>query len=730
MASRNSGVFLQNFMQGFSFVDEIKRQKKADQRLTVRLDEERAERSFQRRRQQRTDRRVSTLFGQQQEDRASDLEDKANAEEGDQFALQNPDASIEELSQFPHSPEARAAIKRQNLTGRKVSAARTLNDLRQRNVAPSATAPGDSVAPIVDPASAEAAGEGAGFGFDRAPSAGRAGAHVISEEEFNLGSEAFQSKGFFGKIGDVVGGQIVQTGRALGDIGVAARGGPGSRAGGQNVGEEFSGEITVPGEFTTTDEFAQMREAGSSEAEIQAADAKNDEIRTRYESANPSAFGRQASILNASDVTRREAIAAENDAVKTVQDFLDPNTTAESQIGQMAVEDPKAAIARYLEIEATVRGTNPALAQKMTAAMEPTFNAAQIQLSTELQQSTVGTPEYRQTAAKQKKLNETRTQLAYTQPPVARQAGINSSGLKIGDSERADDFMSAAYNPDRPAPTAVPSGRVNSAAAIAGRIAPGKRLNNVQLEALITGLEAGWIDKPTFSSVLQTGQWPPGKNPNEIRKTIKVGETMWAQTEAGRMFILTDPVGDRKVAAGETREFGEDQMKWVAEGGRMAGVPEGRIGELQGMMLQNAGYVRKHYSMNSPESMMVASQIFSQSMILNAADHKRMSEDGWYRFTNPKNAFTANEIFHNEDLRKRLAERYEVQLVPVPPIGNTSNYDIEPFKAAVDEGTHGQKLQQDHKNGVMSDADYFYAWAAINMTPEQMAAANANQQGE
>ena len=621
-----------------------------------------------------------------------------------------------------------------------MSAARTLNDLRQRNVAPSATAPGDSVAPIVDPASAAAAGKGAGFGFDRGVDVGRSGGHVISEEEFNLGSEAYQSKGFFGKIGDVAGGQIVaQTARAAGDAvsllspaGIAKRAFKaitgGEQPAPQNIGQEFTGEINVPGEFTTTDEFAQMREAGSSEAEIQAADAKNDEIRTRYESANPSAFGRQASILSASDVTRREAIAAENDAVKTVQDFLDPNTTTESQIGQMAVDNPTAAVARYLEIEATLRGTNPALAQKMTAAMEPTFTAAQIQLSEELQQSTVGTPEYRQTAAKQKKLNATRTQLAYTQPPVARQAGINSLGYSIGDSERADDFMTAAYDPDRPAPTAVPSGRLNSAAAIAGRIAPGKRLNNVQLEALITGLEAGWIDKPTFSSVLQTGQWPPGKSPNEIRKTFKVGKTVWAQTESGRMFMMTDPVGDREIAAGESREFGEDQMKWVAEGGRTAGVPEERIPQLQGMMLQNAGYIRKYFSMNSPESMMVASHIFSQSMLLSAAEHKRMSEDSFFRFTNPKNAFTPEEIFHNEDMRKRLAERYEVQLVPMPPIGNTSNYDIEPFKAAVDEGTHGQKLQQDHRSGAMTDIDYFYAWYAINATPEQMAA--ANQQGE
>jgi len=731
----NEHVFVESFMRGFSFVDEIKRQKKADQRLEARLAEDKAERSFQRRRQIASDRRVGTLFEQQQEDRADRLEDEQKREEGDRIAL-NPDATDDQLREFaPYSPEAAAALKRRNEEARIKGAIQGAGTIG--TASPSAAQPrglSDAVAaqgagggavdnPVVDPqqaqtAEAVAASQGApegAAGFQFAPSAGRGGLETVSEEEFNKFNREFQDKGFFGKIGDVVAGQGSQTVRAAEDAIGGIFNAPGRIRGAitgedinpapQNTGQEFTGELNLPGEFTTAAEFEEMQAAGATPEEIQAASARNFAITEQYvkQGRRPramamDAYSRQGAALQASDETRRAAIAAEEQAITTAQDFIDPARQADSQLGQMAVQDPKAATVRYLETRATLQDANPQLANQMDAAMLPVLDAAEAELTAQIAQQDPNTPKGRQALNSLAHLQDSRDTIAKNQPSVSRSAGINSSGLKVGDHPRVQAVADEIFNPERPAPTQNTAAQVNAATTVANRITPNKRLNERQIDSLAVLAQAGYIDKPTALSVMMTGQWPPGKNPNGVTKIQEAGGNVYAITEGGNVMVLQRGKGNP--GSVPNREIGEDQFNWVRDGirSKFPNMEDANVNGLTSILNENPGWVRSRFNVTSQEDMRKLGAMIAESKTMASMKFADL-QDGFLWFDgNTKEAPTVNEILMDPDMRDKIANEFDLTYIPLPEMKDIDGIDEEAVRQAARDGRMGPTAAENADN--------------------------------
>jgi len=741
--SRHGAIFADNFMRGFSFVDAIEQRKKSDARLETRLAEEKEERAFQRRRTLEADQQVRDDRAYTTGERARIEDERGKREQGEQAAL-NPDASDEDLMPFvAFSPSARAEMERRIGKERVAEALRGAQSIpggvgaaasNQVTSTPTRPSLSEAVAaggdPIVDPASAAAEPGQSQF----APSQGPSNLKQVSEEDISFFDPEFQEKGFAAQVGDVVGGQFQQLSRGVGNIvesGARLRSVPGVIPGPRAAGAAFSGESFVPSSFVSKADFDQIADP----AERQAVKESNAKIIQDQKAAarNPNRntlsrpITRQGAVQEGGELARDNAQRAQNAVLNKYSEFLEGEGGA---LETAALEDPSVAAVDYFESRATLlEAGGEGMVAAVDKRMIPVLDAYSAEISAELSQQQPGSASARRLGAKYRNVQASRNQIAKDQPSINPQAGVNSSGLKVGDTQRAQDVTETIYSPERVSPHSVAPGAINTAATIASRISPNKRLNAAQTDALATLAEAGWMDKNTAMTVMMTGQWPPGTNPDAIKKTIKSGETTYAITEGGGFFILPDPTGaanKRKDANAVSRDIGTDQLDWVSAGAATMGVPEDRIPQVHGLMSDHAGWIRKHYNVTSQESMIAAGRALGQAVFLSAQEHKRMANDGWYKFTEEKNAPTPEEVFLNPVLREKLAEEYNAKPVPMPAVGERGDLDLEPFKASLREGVHGPSLQADADQ--MNDEQLLYVYWTLNATPEDIAA--ANQQGE
>ena len=725
----SANAFANNFMTGFSFVDEIKRQKKADQRLEERLAQEKEERSFQRSRQVKSDKRIDTLFGQQQEDRVDALEEERLREEGDQFALQNPDATPEELAQFaPYSPEAAAALKRQNEQNRISGAIRGAGTIPRGGQQPAGavtqaqgnqslsggvqTLEGQQGAPT-DTATLEQRGEAAAgsqaqpvgaAGFNFAPDKGLGGLQEIDIDEASQFDPEYQKKGFLGKVGDKIAGGTSEVVRGAEDVAGAVLNAPGKIANAvfgldrgtslsQNAGDEFGGNLQVPADrFTSTAEFEQMAADGASQQEITAARNENVKVLEEYKRRGRrpqemamDAHSRQGALLEGSDQARQAAELAGQQAEKRAEAFLDP--AIDSTMEQVAVEDPRAATVMYLEDRATLQTTNPGLAWKMDQRMLPILNQAEADLKAETLSLDPESPQGRQQRGALANLQHSRDQIAKNAPSVSRQSGINASGLKVGDNPRVQDVADTMFDPNRPVPTQNTGAQVHTAGVVAGRITPNKRLNENQIESLSILAQAGYIDKPTALSVMMTGAWPPGKNPNGITKIQEAGDNVYAITESGNVLMLQK--GKTKVPKPTpSREIGEDQINWVSEGikSQFPNIEDNDVNGLMNIMYKKPGWVRSRFNVTSQEDMRKLGAMLAESKLFAGKKFAELDE-GW--FTNTKESPTVNEIMMDPDLREKLANEFDLTYIPLPDLKDIDGLDEEAMRQGVREGRYG-----------------------------------------
>jgi hypothetical protein len=748
----DGSIFVDNFMTGFSFVDQIKRQKKADQRLEERLKQDKADRAYQRRRQDSADARVNTLFNQQQEDRVDSLEEERLREEGDAFALANPNATAEQLAPYlAHSPQAQALANQNNKRARTSDALQTAMGIGRGN---QATQPqggqslSDAVAgqPVdnmeqLPTTSVEGTPTPAGFqeSFTRAPNKGTSGLIALEESQFEPFDRRRQKQGAISQFGSTIAGDVTQAARGLADVvmspfrgveGALSDVGGAERESAPSAAKaEAFGTIYVPAdEWTDETEMAAL----GSEEERAAAFARNEDVVDEYHDRGMNSKGGMTlgttlgRTMEGSKLSLKDAENADRRAEKIFGDFVDPNI--EGTLEQMAVKDPIAATQLYMEWRETGAGVMPGAIEEVDRRMVAVVEAAEQQLSQQAIEAPLGSPKSRIATNRLARLHESTNLVANRRPPIAVQAGVRGGSVNIGNQEVAQSVIEATWSPDNPSPTHIKPAALSSAATVAGRISPNKRLNSTQIEALATLAEAGWMDKNTAMSVMMTGQWPPGQDPNAIKETFKSGKTVWAVTNSGQRFVLDDPVGDRerkaKTGSGIDRSMSEDQMSWVAQGATMIGVPEERGYQVQNLLNEHAGWVRKYYNTDNQESMVAAGRALGQSVFLSAAKKKKMGDD-WNPMTNPKNAPTPEEVFLNPDLRRELALEFKAQPVKMPAVGRRSNIDTDPFRQSLAEGVHGPALQA-AVDGFDED-DLLYVYWVLNAQPDDIAAVN---QGE
>jgi hypothetical protein len=745
--SFSANAFMNNFAAGFSFVDDIKRNKRDEARLETRLEEERRDRAALRQRNARRDqvREEERTFNLSERKRLIDLRNK----ESQVFDLLNdPDVTVDQLAPFSDVPAAREKIQQLHQRQRVDESLRIASGIPVGQV----TAPqgeqglSDQVTQQTQPGTpgtSEAANNADPTGeFTFGAPRGLSSLQRVSEEEFNRSSRAFQEKNFFQKVGDVAVGQGAQTLRAVADAAKSLFTGGEAListvadvdrvTNTQNVADEFTGTISVPADkWTDETEFEAMQASGASQEEILAAQRANEAITLHYETegAKPSNFtipltgaggsvpgaaSRQGAALSASDDVRRAAEDIERKVVRRYTDFNEAQT--DSHMNQLAVQNPKAASALYLSDRATYMAADPTGALKSDRLMVPVMNAAEEDLAAEMSRVDPATAEYQLLKRSMTNLQNSRNIVAGQQPKIATQAGINSQGLKQGDSERVDAVLETVFDSGRPMATQHQPDTVKAAAQVASRVKPGARLNEAQIQAISVLAEALWIDKPTAMTVMMTGAWPPGKNPKAITDILERGDYTFAKHQDGTISQMTLP---RKFPK---REIAEDQTKWILEGAESWGMDDNQRNEAIGLLSDYSGWLRKNYNTNSQESMRAAGRAMGQAVWLSNKERIRMSEDGWWNLTDPDDAPRGEDVFLNPKMRNELSKEHGVRPVPMPAVANRGDLDFEPFRESIAEGAFGADLAAQADTLTQDQLEYIY-WVQ-NATPEDIEAAN------
>ncbi len=739
-----ANAFANNFITGYSFVDNIKRTNRAEARLEDRLAQEQADREEQRRRQRRGDRVQAEERAFQLSERSRLLSERDKQEQVFDL-LNDPNVTVEELSEFSSIPEARQKIQEiQNrkrvsgaldtalgigTAGARAPTGGGLSDQVTQTQATQAQTPSD---PAARTAAAKTGADEFTFGAARGPSS----LQQISEEEFNRSSKAYQQKNFFGKVGDVIVGQGSQTIRAVAD---AAKG---VFTGGealistvadvdrmtntQNVTDEFTGTVSVPADkYTSAEEFEVLQAKGVSQEELQSRVQANEAIATHYESEgrNPSNFNmaepvplsRQGAVLSTSDSVRRAAETIERKVVRRYIDFNDAQT--DSHMNQLAVQNPKGAAALYLSDRATLFAADPTEAIKADRGMVSVLNEAEKDMQAQMARLDPNTAEAQQLQRSLSNLQTSRDIVAGEQPALSNQANINGRGLKQGDTERVNDVVDVIFDEQRPVATVQQPGSLKVSSSVASRIRPGQRLNQRQIQALGVLAEAGYMDKPTALGVMMNGGWPPGKDPAAIVDVMEAGGTVYAKHQNGTLSVL--PASNKL----PSREIADDQTKWFVEGAQTWGLDENATNQAIGMLSDYAPWIRAHYNVTSQESMRAAGRALGQSVFLSSKERVRMSNDGWWNFSDPEDAPSGEDIFLNPDMRNRLSEEYEVRPVPMPAVAERGELDFEPFRASIAEGAFEADLAAVADTLTQEQLKYIY-WVQ-NATPEDIEAANA-----
>ncbi len=707
-----ANAFARNFMTGFSFVDEIKRSKRNEQRLEERLAQEKEERAFQRRRTIERDKQVREDRAFTASERERVANERQQREAGVRASL-NPDSTDEELAALaPNSPEAAAELKRRIGEERFQEALRGAQTIPTFGQTGAAALPGGGQPGSLSDVVTQSPGDqqqGAPQDnletaqqntLEAGPDRGVSGLQEISEEEFNTFNEEFQEKGFVGKVTDVVGGQFAQTFRSLGDVVQAGANirapfdTPGRETLPQNVGNEFTGTINVPAdEWTDAEEFAALEAAGDN-AGIKAASDRNKAITQKLIADGRRASGfllgppasRQGAALEGSDAARNAAIREQNAVVANAEQFLDP--TVDSQLEQLAMTDPRAAAVQYMRDRATLHGARPDLGVRVDQRMQPILDAAEASIITEISQQGSDSRLGRQNQAALSNLQTSQNQIASSQPSVREQSGVRPVGLKVGDQPRVQQVADTIFDPNRVTPSFHTPAAINNAANMAERISPNRRLNERQIQSLATLAEAGWIDKPTAMSVMMTGAWPPGKNPNGIKKIQEAGDNVYAITEAGTVHLLQRGKAGKTGAEQPSREIGDEAFGWIEDGIRMSSpdISPGNLGSLKAIVAQDPGWFRTRFNINSQEDMRKLGLIMHQSLLLQGKKFTDL-EDGW--FTTGKDAPTTRAILTNPDLRDSLANEFDVEYIPMPDVKDTRGIDVEAIRQNMREGRFG-----------------------------------------
>jgi hypothetical protein len=694
-------------MQGFSFVDDAFKSRRNEKRLEERLEEERVQRKFMR--DMATER--NTRANAQEEDRV-ELHDQALADRDMQdeaaaiYSQKGPNGmSQEELRKYGRfSPRVQAELDKRVRRGEMTAAATELHGLgfgAQQVTADTTGAP---------PASAPAAAADEAAETSQDLFAPARDVVEIDADEFRSSSRRYQSQGLVAQARETVAGiganiadlatDVVPVGLAARQIdkGFAAAAGAEPRTQAPAVGAAFGGNVYVPADRWTSDEdLANMgvdeRAAAMAEREavVEEYEARAESLQANKLIPNVTVHG---GISDVSREVRNDAINYQNNAINTFQEFVtDPQS---SSLQQVAQNSPQAALSMYYEMRNTVHAANPQLAAKVDYMMYPLMTQQRAGLAERAVSAPAGGAEARRVMRAQANLTDTINDIYRSQPNVNQQAGV-VNGLSPGDAQRVGQVTDIVNDPNRVRPVigTVPQSQSTAALTVAGRITPNRRINDKQMDALVTALDLGMIDSPTFQSVLMTGAWPPGKDPNGI-KSMQKGDDgyFYAITNNGGMKIIpTNGVSGK--GKFESEEFTADTMDIINKGFVQAvGNPENVTPEMSAavsrFVINNAALLRNTFTVNSEEQQMLMGHLIHNAYIARRHDIDE-NYGGWNEPSADKAPPLADYVF-NTDVRRELLKDLAnqtgrgVELVEVPPRVRGSNFDHQATRNAIAEG--------------------------------------------
>ena len=716
-------IFANNFMAGYSFVDQIKSRNREEKRLEERLSQEREERAFQRRRTNEADQQVRENRKLALEDRARQKKEREAEERAGELIAKGNAKDEDLIAIAPLSPSARKEMERRWGTRRVAEAMNEVQDLydsgtqSQSNqtleqaagqVAPDQTLP-DTMSPQQQQQSNQQMNQAAqqqGFAGVRAPgSFGVSNAvadnvKTVPEESVTQFDETFQAKGPLGRMSDVVAGNVQQVTRAAGNVaeGLTQRIATVPQDIPRAAGAAVGGDTFVPIGFVESSDPQYMDASPRERAQIE---AKNNEYIQQQKrlALNPSRsvlarpITDQGARQEGGELMRDKFLREESRIRKTYSDFI--GTEGGGQLEEIAREDPGAAAIQYLQDRATLISNDPQMTEAVDRRMVPIFHEYRAEVQNRLANMEPDSPQARLEQTRLRNLNISTNTIAKQQPGPNQTAGV-VNGLPVGNAELAERVQGAIFDPQKPTVTHHTPQAVQSAATVAGRITPQRRrLNDKQVQSLAVLAEAGYLSKDAVFSVIMTGGFPPGRDPNAWKDIKHVNGVTYAELNGGG-FIVIDPGNKNKPTPVPSQEITSDQLGWVAEGFKMLypEADENQANTAGAFATQNAAWMRAHYTTTSQEEMRQFGVMWAQAVQQSAAQRLAYENDLW-PWTNEDDVPKPEEVlFGNDEMRATLAANTGFTMINVPHDIDTTGIDQEAMRRAVEAGDYGVALMQ------------------------------------
>ena len=576
----------------------------------------------------------------------------------------------------------------------------------------------------------------------------------IGVDEARQFDERFQEKRWVAKQADIVGGRsgglasgimdIVKTPFRAAERGIADIRGYDPVTNRGNAGADVAGDIYVPADkWTTREQFNAIQDP----AEREKAAQRNQQVMVEYHeiskrtSGNALQHNRTASVRNASAEQLARAQRFEEKAVSTFSEMV--SNPASSQLQQMAAENPAAGAAEYFQMRNTVKSANPELAAQVDSMMLPVLNRYTQELHAEIDSHPAGSLQANRATQRLAAVQKSQNEIAASQPSISQQAGINAQGLKIGDQTRGDQFIGAVFNPNRPAPVpgTVPGSTINSALTVAGRITPGTtRLNQRQLESMVTLADAGLVDQSTLMAVVSTGHWPPGQDPNAIKSIMSHGDYAFALTHGGGIRVIASTrKGKPDEGSIPIQEMTAEVLNSIVAGAKVhnPNMSEETENAIKKLALNNAGFVREEYILSSEEHRLKLGATLHESLFLANQNEKDNFHSGfslnpfnWVK-QHDKHAPSASDVFMSKPMREGMAKQYDVQLVGVPNrIVEGEGIDWEEARQSVRGGDLVEYGIYPAEADDMNDDMMAYVVMLLNGDPETIRALHAEAKAE
>lgn len=720
MANYRAGnAFASSFMQGFSFVDTAMANRRREAMLAERLEEEKKQREFtnslatqQNERAAQTARRQETTFRQNLE--KQELLDESNA----RFAEVGGDITQltdEELANYATvNPQIQAAINQNREQKRRVQAVRDMQELSRQQTGAglsesvAAQGSGSQSAPLE---AANEASESAISLFEPAESLQTATADEIRRFRADRQDQGVAASvgNFFEDAGDAIVRQ-----------------------------PELRGGVPFPADrYTSQEELDAMEDP----AQIQAA---VEETRKLFEEAEALARRPQHNTLAESIQTSTRQTAIEQGAVEMSEpiqqrineavDMYDTfvNEPQRSKFNQLASESPARASQQYFETRNTVDVANPDLAKQVDRRMVPVLDRYEGQLVDKALSYPAGSRERLLHTQTLRNVQKSRAVIAGQQPSAAQQAEVHAPGLKIGDTQRVQNVNAVLFDPERPrVPHGTrPASNVRAATTVVNRISPSTtRLSDRQIESLLVLADENMIDAATAQTVMMTGQWPPGKDPNSIKAITSVHGYAFGELEGGGMIFMPE-YSKRDITSGKLRDevaegdvqdrtFSLDKMNTVIEGARIQNpnMTDEMASGYRNFILDYAPRLRGELNLDSEENLLLLGKMLAQSDEL-ARDSQTdgLPLVGWFGAKDRE----MEEIFFSPQMRVEYAVNFEKRPVRVSERMLQQDWDTEAIRSEL--LTSGVLNNRMSEQQIKSLGETDLAWIAVVLwgSPDQM----------